>query len=427
MKRLLFCVIGLVTFIGLASDASALPRFSLLTGTRCSACHVNPQGSGLRTELGWQMMNETGLLQWQRKASVETSDDPFAELEASADTTPSAEPEIPTNTLYDGLLIPGLDTRLQWVKLSTTGERKIIPMQLTPYLAIVPSHELSIYGAFNLGAVLYKLRKKDVTIDSKTVRVSVNSTYPGQADYEAAVQYQPHYSLPGIRVGMIQPSIGIRHDDHTVFTRREVGLFGSNLMPPNYNDVGAELTYEGMPWLTINAGIFNAYHLSQAEGSIGTVENMFDFAQPTVSARVMLWPQLLDNGINGEFGASILKNGDFHMINVFGGFGLADKATFFVEGVYSRNANDRIVRNISVIGSYQIYPWLAANWRYEWAQTELYKSIDLGHAQAFVAGLEFFPFPFIELRPEYRVFERVPFAQAAKRDASYTVQLHLFY
>lgn len=396
--RKLFLSLVFLSSVLLSSEVNALPRFALLSGTRCSACHVNPQGGGLRTELGYQMMSETGLWKW---------------------STPTEEEEmlgaVPTNMFLDGLIMPGGDLRVQQVRRSSDGTSLLIPMQFSPSLAVMPSKELTVYGNYNIAGAVYRARKG-------------SSTYPGQTDWEAAIQYQPSLELPGIRAGMIQPSVGIRHDDHTMFARREVASNGINILPPYYNDIGAEITYEGLYWLTVNAGIFNAYNLAKADPSIGVVDANFDFAKPTMLARVMLWPQLLDEGINGELGASILTNGEFQMINAFGGFGIGDKATLFVEGVYAKNAADRIVRNFSVMGSYNFKTWLSGHWRYEWAQTELYPNRGLAHANAFIVGAEFFPFPMVELRPEYRFFERHPFNQGNSTfEGQYTVQLHLFY
>jgi hypothetical protein len=394
--KLYFSLLSLLLLLA-ASGASATPRIALLSGTRCSACHVNPQGGGLRTELGFSAMNEVGLFKWSTPPE--------------GDEALLAEPA--SNLMANGLIMPGIDVRVQQVKLSTTGRPAFIPMQLSPYLAILPTKELTIYGNYNIAGGLYRLRKG-------------SSTYPGQTDWEAAIQYQPSDELPSIRAGMIQPSIGIRHEDHTVFARREVAMNGINLIPPYYNEIGAEATYEGMKWLTVNAGIFNSHNLAKTDFTLGKDSSYF--TKPIYSARVMLWPQLLEEGINGELGASILTNGDsMRMINVFFGFGLSDKATFLIEGVHARNRNNRIIRNFSVMGSYHLKSWLSAHWRYEWGQTELFESIDLSHANAFLVGFEFFPFPFVEIRPEYRYFERNPFSEAREHTGQYTVQLHLFY
>src|ERR1019366_4334980 len=93
--RSLILIISLTIFgLSVGERSEAIPRFSLLTGTRCSVCHFDPQGSGLRTELGWEMMNKTGALQW---GGVDTSS------------------VSPTNALYNGMLYPGADARFQLV------------------------------------------------------------------------------------------------------------------------------------------------------------------------------------------------------------------------------------------------------------------------------------------------------------------------
>lgn len=382
-----------VAILCLLSEASsATPRFSLMTGTRCSACHFNPQGSGLRTELGWSAMNETGLFKWRNSAN-----DTLA----------------PTNGLFNGIFVPGLDARLQLVRVSKTGQRLLIPMQLSTSLAFVPSKQFVAYTNINLASIEERIRG--------------GSLYPGEADFDAQIQYQPDISLPSIRLGMIEPSIGIRQDDHTVFVRREAALKDVYLFPAYYNDLGAEITYEGLKYLTINAGIFNAHNLSLVDPTIGTITSNFDFKKPTVSGRVMLWPQLLEQQINGEAGASIMVNGAFQMINIFFGFGLSDKATIAVEALHATNAADRIVRNFTVMGSLRLADWLAADWRYDWGQTEMFPGKALGYATAFTFGFEFFLLPYIELRPEYRLMQTNPFYGQTVSSGQYTGQIHVFY
>ncbi len=329
----------------------------------------------MRNELGWSSMNRVGLI---NPDSVGLGSMFTAE----------------TNTYLEGMLSVGLDLRLQSAKLGRppNAKRKIIPMQLTPYLAVMPAEWVSLYGGYNVG----------------------ERRYPGQGAFEAAALIQPGVTAPSIRAGYIQPSVGMRHDDHTMFIRREVSMNGTPLLPPNFSEIGAEVNYEGLHWLTVNAGVYSARNLALAEPTV-------DESKPSYLGRIQLWPQWLDEGINGQLGASYYGNGEFMMINGFGGFGLADKATFFVEGMYSRNSADRQLRNWTIQSTYQLREWLAMEWRYEWGQTED-PVFGLFHSQAMVAGLQFFPFPYLELRPEYRFFENEDY-----RAGQWTVQLHAFY
>lgn len=389
------------------SPASAIPRFSLLTGTRCSACHFNPQGSGIRTGLGWEMMNETGMIKWHGPTVEDTFAVPFPEQ---------------TNTIFSKHLFWGGDTRFQLVRDSKTHQELLIPMQLSGSLAYQASPELVAYTNINFASIYVRSLKTDKSIVGKSAGL-----YPGETDFDAVLQYQPSQTLPSLRVGMLEPSISIRQDDHTEYVHEEAALQGIALIPPYYNEMGAELTYEGIRWLTVNAGIYNSYNLSQVDPTIGTVKNDFDFSKPSLAARVMGWPQSLDLGLNGELGASVLTNGSFHMYNVFAGIGLADKSTIYLEAMYATNADHRIERNFSVIGSMELLSWLATEWRYDYGQTELYPGRDLGFAQAFLFGLEFFPLPYIELRPEYRVTQKNPITGTGTFTGQWTGQIHIFY
>jgi hypothetical protein len=135
----------------------------------------------------------------------------------------------------------------------------------------------------------------------------------------------------------------------------------------------------------------------------------------------MLWPQLLDEGINGMVGGSFYGNHSFSMMNAFVGIGLADKATILGEGMYTRTSDDRIIRNLMVQGSYQLAQWLALEWRYEWGLSE-HVSTGPFYANSFVIGTQFFLLPYLEIRPEYRYFENDESGMG-----QYTVQVHAFY
>jgi hypothetical protein len=368
------------------------------------------------------MMNQTGLWQWKRaKPTTDTSS--IDNLLGAGDQEQAAT-NIGTNTWFDGKVVPGFDARGEIANSSTTGKRVFIPMQFTTSIAYIPTEQLSLYTNINLASIEERIRGGNL--------------YPGQTDFDAAIQYAASPTLPSIRVGMIQPSVGIRQDDHTEYVRRVAAPTNSypnriNLLPAYYNDFGAEVTYEGIHLLTVNAGVFNAKNLSEIEPSILGIDNPmtsnFSLKHPTISGRVMLWPQSLEWGINTEVGASAMVNGDFRMFNGFAGFGLADKATFYVEGMYSDNADQRRLHNWTVIGTYKLFDWLTAHMRYDWAETE-YDALsptELGYAQMFLFGFEFYPLPYIELRPEYRQEQQTAVYGPWKFTGEYTIQLHLFY
>ncbi|MBI3189558.1 MAG: hypothetical protein HYZ33_02805, partial [Ignavibacteriales bacterium] len=49
MKRI---IVTAFLFVVLVSSSFAIPRFALMTGAKCGACHVNPTGGQMRTEYG---------------------------------------------------------------------------------------------------------------------------------------------------------------------------------------------------------------------------------------------------------------------------------------------------------------------------------------------------------------------------------------
>jgi len=358
------------------TSALALPRFSLLTGTHCSACHFSPTGGGIRTELGWGYMNQTGALNPSNYG-----------LEALFGAT--------SNTYIDNILTLGFDARLQVARLGIPPglpPRRVIPMQLAPYAGVTLFEEqLRGYVMYNAGP----------------------TRYPGQGQVEGAVLYQPDVLWPSLQVGNFQPPIGVRYDDHTMFTRRNAPS-NSYLIPPNFAEPGIQINYE-KSWVSGSIGMFSAHSLSEADPTVQST-------RPTLSGRIEFWPQLLDEGINGQVGASALVNGDFRMINLFAGVGLSDQATLAAEVMLSKNAAERSITNLMVQGSYQVSPWLALEGRYERGRTVL-PGLEDTEAESIVVGTQFFPIPFLEIRPEYRLFTK----KDVYRMGQYTVQFHLFY
>lgn len=357
------------------AEVQSLPRFALLSGTRCSGCHVNIQGGGPRNELGWSAMNAVGA--W-------TYDEVGLDLLMGE-----------TNQFAEGLYAFGFDARLQVAKLGRPPDdkRKVIPMQVAPSVTVVPIDWLTIYAQYNAGPL----------------------RYPGQTSYEAAAIVQPDFLLPSLKVGHFQPTIGLRWDDHTLFVRRDPAGTGSPIIPPNHAEFGAEISYEGDAMVSATAGIFASNNLARANG--GT-----DSTKPAFAARLMLWPQLLEEGINTNIGASVLLNDRFTLVNAFAGVGLADLAGIEGEVAMVRNGSDLRVRNISVTAYWQLWTWLVAEGRIERGESWPAADAVSTTAMSYVAGLEFFPLPYIELRPEYRYLDTREYTLA-----QYAVQLHVFY
>ena len=74
----------------------------------------------------------------------------------------------------------------------------------------------------------------------------------------------------------------------------------------------------------------------------------------------------------------------------------------------------------SLMLNYTPWSWVSASLRAERAQTQT--ATDESITWQYVAGLEFFPVPYIEVRPEYRLVETDDY-----RFGQATLQVHLFY
>ena len=136
--------------------ATAVPRMSLTAGTPCSACHINGQGGGMRTEIGWGASVYTGAY------------------------IPEKLEEMESNSYFDGLLSVGTDIRLQTFRGSVAPgsdelpSRLYLPMQLQPYIASIPTEWLTLYGSYNIGPSVFRGDGL------------CNPVYAGQSCFEAA-------------------------------------------------------------------------------------------------------------------------------------------------------------------------------------------------------------------------------------------------
>ena len=408
MKHLI-CVVFL--FLGTIEVAHAVPRFSLPAGTPCTTCHYNPSGAGGRTEVGFGTMNSVGAL--------------------SFDT-------VEHNLMFGKRVSVGLDTRVQWVHLgrptlalNDDGEETIIepdfvgfPMQFQPSLAIRAVDGVWVYGSYNAGRRTFEENK------------ICDPVYPGSSCFEAAAQVQTNTGLT-MRAGMIQPSIGIRPDDHTTWTRGDAAQIRQPLIPPNYAEWGGEVSYQPVTELRTELGVVGT---AQLDESLNQTADNVDLWPVAGLLRFTWLPQLEVGGspatdefaepgepgaavpatkVNTWLGASLYGSDAFYMINGFVGAGLRNGLETRFEVSHSSRGADYRTLNGSWAASWAIFDWLVPHARVDRAFTDETKNHT---AWQYVAGIEFFPIPFVEIRPEYRIVKTDEYVFGQP-----TVQLHLFY
>jgi hypothetical protein len=377
--------------------AWSLPQFSLITGNRCINCHVNAQGGGLRNELGWYSSHDVGLIE-PRKLGLESL--------YSSDKG---------NSFLDDKLFLGMDVRFQMARshVSAESERKFFPMQFALYGAYKATDWLT-------GEFTYSMRGR-------------NRFYPGQEQFMGSLILQPMQTLPALRVGYIQPSIGIRYDDHTMLTRFIVG--NVPLIPPNYAEWGAELNYESLPWLTLNAGVFRARNLADI-GFTDAISGGFQdrlITNPnalSLTARAVLWQRFAEDFVNTYIGASFFRNDDFSIAQGFAGIGLTDMISLMAEYTASGKRSRQQTRNFSVEAMYQVLPGLNVYVRGERGMTtnlaENRATNTIAPQDVYmnqgVIGAQVFILPYVEVRPEYRIQDTDTY-----RSTRWAMQLHIFY
>jgi hypothetical protein len=320
------------------------------------------------------------------------------------------------NTFFDGLLTLGMDARIQSTRSfsSPDAQRSTFPMQASLYAAITPIKAVTIEGTFSIAAL-----RTGPNSDQRIV-------YPGQRMGSLSAIIAPSLSWPQLRVGLFRPSIGIRYDDHTMAafsyatsSRRQT------LVAPDWSEYGAEITYEGLRWLTLQSGVFGSEGLSQVRLSDGGSQNVSAIAgnQPTITARAVVWPRAFNDMLNMWFGASILSNDAITLSSAFAGIGLSDELSLLID----RTTLDR--RDIMETESWTAeLMYQASTWAFPYVRAERYWTRQAAaqssvSANAAIIGAQIFVVPYVELRPEYRIWD----TELDGYTSRWNLQLHIFY
>lgn len=370
------------------SFSYSIPQYSLLSGNKCINCHVNGAGGGARNSLGWYAKKDDGLIKpsWIGLGST------FDAIDG-------------VNNIFNNKARFGFDLRL----LSYRGggaklaDRKIILMQAEPYLVISPMNGLNIVGNVNF---------------------EMDDAYPGQSPYNAYVQYQPGSEYPWLQIGVFQPPIGIRFDDHTEATKQYASPYPRPLYPPDYSELGAMLNYEDIKWLGLSAGLFSQNYFND----ITLSDNIGLTPKKSVSSLVkaVFSPRFFENNINTHIGGSWYHNnsGNFDMYNLFAGVGYSDLISLIGEYAVSKNKDRLNTDNFTIELAYQPFGYFLLYGRMESAYSDylLQKAqYDFG---GYVFGGKIDLLPYIALQPEYRILKD---KSKSSYTAYYSIQLHVFY
>ena len=369
MKKILFFSFILILVVCIV-ETEALPRFALQQKDKCSSCHINPTGGVIR--------NEDGFFFGKNVISMISPRDEDFKL----------SPKISESITY------GFDYRTQYLYSGESKRSDFQDMSGAMYLSASLSQNIDVIAKYDFVQRLWE--------GYGIAKILPNESY--------------------VKIGSFVPYYGIRLDDHTAYTRGgDFGLLFSK-------GVAQGLIYNP---LYLETGIEVGANLGEnvlLTASVGKPKGHSLLAlDPTYTARIEYTPSLEKIQLLIGASAANFKTDNFTEVlnsNMYGGFAGIGFKRFSITGEYDF-ANDYLGSNIKtkammIEASYQLILGLDAVVRYDKLDTGLETGdTEFSHL---VMGLEFFPYSFIELRPQFRINKA-----GNESSNSFVLQFHLWY
>jgi hypothetical protein len=408
MKSILLIILFSIL---MSFDAYSRPQYSLLQsyGAKCTGCHINTQGGGIRSNPGWMSRNQSSLI-----------DPESIGLKGLFDLTQES------NQFLDDKVTFGFDFRYQtarWGSHSGVSERKHMVMQWSNYLAIEPTEWLTIEGLYNLSTDIHPTMQ-----------------YPGQQPGAVSAYIKPGEDLPTLRVGYFQPTIGTKYEDHTMLNRQFAsGSRGVSVVPDDYAELGFQIDYEAISWLGLSFGMFTSENLSKTNIPLSSSGSGSPVNGNHMSSvfRVIFFPPEVASGVNMFAGGTLFLNSPlktdngvyfgnehYYIGNVFFNIGLVDKLALMTE--YMRTVKQTMleVNNITVELNYQLMEPLIAYARYERGNTNYTQDNKNFITSSYVLGAKAYILPYIAFLPEYRINDK---EHLESYSSQWAFQVHVFY
>lgn len=368
MKRT-FLIITILSCV-LVSSSFSLPRFSLSQKDKCADCHVNPTGGIVR--------NENGFFFGKNVVSMISPRDEEFKL----------SPKLSESVLF------GFDYRSQFMYSEELKRTDFMDMSGSVYLSAALAPNIDVIAKYDFVQRIWE--------GYGVAKILPNESY--------------------IKAGSFVPYFGIRLDDHTAYTRGgDYGLLFSK-------GIAQGLIYNP---LYVEAGVEIGANLSDEvllTASVGKPKSHSTFAfDPTYTARLEYSPVI--EKIQFTLGASYAstKTNLFSEVlktNLYGGFAGIGYKRFTLMGEYDIAkdylASSTTTKAIMLEATYNLMIGLDAVVRYDKLETGL--TAGDNKFSHLIFGVEFFPYSFIELRPQYRI----NYAGDSK-EGSFILQFHLWY
>jgi hypothetical protein len=366
---------SLLISLFLFSSVYSLPRFAVRLGDKCVDCHYNPTGGLIRNENGWNYGKNI-------LSAISPREQDFA-----------MSPKIGENITL------GLDYRTQFIYSSEKDRADFQQMTGSIYTNVALSEKINLLARYDF---IYDI-------------------------WEA---YGVAYILPGdgyLKVGSFEPYYGIRIDDHTAYTRGgDMYLLFSTgrnglIYNPLYTEVGLEIGYQFSNLAFLTASVGN-----------NLTDNRALTKNPTYTARLELDPRIgrVNLMVGGSYAYTSLIQGtpngpeampaDFY--GVFAGLGYKRFSLLAEYDIGNDVSSDSTKSNYAMAElAYVITLGLEAVVRYDRVDPNIDVSND--ELQHIILGLEWFPYSFIEIRPQYRFILENPEVS----NNAVVIQFHFWY
>jgi len=379
-------------------NIKATPQLALWTGNRCSTCHISNQGGSMRADFGWKFAKESSIFS--------IYDNPLRTI-YSIDKN--------QYSYFDNLFAYGLDFRYQSTRSGKTqdAKRKYYPMQASFYANSQSWDWLLLEGQYNYGNLIYN----------------------GQQEWSASAYFKPSKNLPSLHIGKFEPAMGLYECDMTMLDRRFAIPDGTEqFIPPDYSELGAELIYESLDWLSVNAGVYDSWNLNKLTVWGSDLQYLTVPHNPSFSFRTVFYPEwYFDNFPSSFIGAAVLVNGHFKYYDVFAGYSILDnvslEARYFgsnlsgtVEGIPTKQHTNSFIGQINYIP----YKGIILTARAETGNNKLIENDNSTQydfsTQQYVFSLTLQPIPYLELITQYRIINSLYYTSGR-----WLFQLHLYY
>jgi hypothetical protein len=393
MTRSIFALTLL--FVLSSSSAYALPRFALRgADATCGGCHVDPTGSGMRTEGGDNFAMHR-LAMWKRG------------------------PKFSAN-LGESIRL-GVDMRSQYLYFTDSYTRigdsaNVAPGDTSVHIHGAQEMTLPIYVSAKLSDAVHAYVRYDV-VDPKGWQgfVNIHFVHPSGEIWQSDTVINDAY----LKIGAFLPTFGIRFDDHTIYTRggnASLSRFGTAglIWQPNYKDEGAELGLQFFDRIQLTADLLNGN-----EQSFANPFKNDPFGAHAYSFRLRYIESIVEKSVSLELGASgyfhnvtvnpttdsskltriLAVHGGVHVgpVSVLAEYDMATNIYHYFQGATTDSAHA-----LAIEAAIEITEGLTGIARYDSYKGNAGGEVqtDVKHRVSF--GAQWFPLRFLEFRPELR-------------------------